>query len=624
MQGWTRAHRSLFVQLVAAFLVVTLLGVTFISVVLTRQEAALLTDDAALTAVNISRVATSKVEGWFDEREDDLHVYAALLRDDLDDAALSQRLAGLVSAHGGDHYRAVVLTDTHGRVIASSSAEQPLEVAEQSWIAAATKGYVIDQPQVVDGRGRWLEAAPIGEGNDVRGVIVADLNLAGLAALISIENLELELRAPTVVKLVDGQRKLLYSTAMGGVKDEESMIARGALRTAVDTEPVRRALAGSSSARGQSDETGTVRHIDAAGVEQLAGYDAVKPIGWGLIVEQRVEDALAPVTGQARSAVGLALAAALLALLVGLVAARLITSPLSALSTAAERVRSGRLDARVRARGAAEVRRLGHSFNAMADQLEGVAARMRSVSGDMTARAADLSTLSDQLVTATADQSAAATETSTSMEELARSAASIAQTMEQVATQAEQTCEHLRDMREDIDESSQRTTSLVQRVSEVNSILDLINEIADQTNLLSLNAAIEAARAGEAGRGFSVVAEEVRRLAERSKSSAGDIARIVSSAQSEAEATVMAMEKSSKRMNRSLELMEQVVQASHQVRAITQQQRSATDQAVEAIEQVSISSQQVSASATQLAEAAAAQAGLADDLQRAAGTSTGE
>jgi methyl-accepting chemotaxis protein len=204
------------------------------------------------------------------------------------------------------------------------------------------------------------------------------------------------------------------------------------------------------------------------------------------------------------------------------------------------------------------------------------------------------------------------------MEELSRSAASIAETIDQVATQAEQTCDHLRDMQTDIEESSKRTSSLVQRVGEVNSLLDLINEIADQTNLLSLNAAIEAARAGEAGRGFSVVAEEVRRLAERSKASAADIARIVSSTQTEAEATVMAMEKSSRRMDRSLELMEQVVEASHQVRSITKQQRSATEQSVEAIEQISHSSQRVSETATHLAETATAQARSAQELQRAA------
>src|SRR5207237_10760479 len=126
----------------------------------------------------------------------------------------------------------------------------------------------------------------------------------------------------------------------------------------------------------------------------------------------------------------------------------------------------------------------------------------------------------------------------------ARAAASITETIEQVAGEAEQTREYLRETREDLKESSQRTSALVERVSEINALLELINEIADQTNLLSLNAAIEAARAGEAGRGFSVVAEEVRRLAERAKTSATDIAQIIYNTQTEAAASVIALEQS--------------------------------------------------------------------------------
>ena len=100
--------------------------------------------------------------------------------------------------------------------------------------------------------------------------------------------------------------------------------------------------------------------------------------------------------------------------------------------------------------------------------------------------------------------------------------------------------------------SSERTLALAGRVNDIDALLDLINDIADQTNLLALNAAIEAARAGENGLGFAVVADEVRRLAERSKTSAGDIASIVAAVQGETNATVMAMEKGAKQMQQGL------------------------------------------------------------------------
>jgi methyl-accepting chemotaxis protein len=160
--------------------------------------------------------------------------------------------------------------------------------------------------------------------------------------------------------------------------------------------------------------------------------------------------------------------------------------------------------------------------------------------------------------------------------------------------------------------------ALAERVNEIGAILTLINEISDQTNLLALNAAIEAARAGESGRGFAVVAEEVRRLAERSKTSAAGIATIIEGVHGETNATVMAMEKGAKQMQRGLSLLETVTEASAQVRLTTQQQRSATGQVVETMEQLTDASRQVSATTTQIAASAAALATLATSLETAA------
>jgi methyl-accepting chemotaxis protein len=336
-----------------------------------------------------------------------------------------------------------------------------------------------------------------------------------------------------------------------------------------------------------------------------------------VVDEQDAAQALQAISDGVRTGVLAAIVGSLLALGVGTLVARSVSGPVRALAAAAVRVGDGRLDTRVRPSGAGEIHRLGEAFNAMAERMQASAARMHGVGRDLALGSAHLSTASELLVATATEQSAASTETSTSMEELVRAAASIAETMGKVAGQAEQTREYLRETGTALDESSRRTGALGQRVNEINAILALINEIADQTNLLSLNAAIEAARAGDAGRGFSVVAEEVRRLAERSKTSSADIGQIISSTQTEAAATVMAMETSSRHMRRSLELVEEVTEASHQVEQITEQQRLATEQAVEAIEHVSAGNQQVLDTAKELAEAAAAQASSAEELQRA-------
>ena len=114
----------------------------------------------------------------------------------------------------------------------------------------------------------------------------------------------------------------------------------------------------------------------------------------------------------------------------------------------------------------------------------------------------------------------------------------------------------------------------------------------------------------------------MRRLAERSKSSAGEIATIVSAVQDETNATVMAMEKGAKQMQQGLGLLEAVTDANSQVRLTTQQQRTATAQVVETMEQLTDASRQVSATAQQIAAAAGTLADLAGNLETTAATAT--
>jgi len=240
---------------------------------------------------------------------------------------------------------------------------------------------------------------------------------------------------------------------------------------------------------------------------------------------------------------------------------------------------------------------------------------LRDGSSQAAASAFDLSSASEQLAAATAEQTSATTETSASMDELARTSTAIADTLARVASQTIETRENLERAQVDTQASSTRTLALAERVHDINQILALINEVADQTNLLSLNAAIEAARAGEAGSAFGVVADEVRRLAERSKSSSAKIATIIASAEAESTATIMAMERSANQMQHGLSLLASVVEASDHVKLITQQQRTATDQVVEALERITVGSRQVSKTAREISTAATSHAALAFEME---------
>ena len=234
--------------------------------------------------------------------------------------------------------------------------------------------------------------------------------------------------------------------------------------------------------------------------------------------------------------------------------------------------------------------------------------------GEVTDSASKLSVAAKQLASTTLEQTTAATLTSANMEALARTTTSIADAVDRVAVQAGEVRSNLELAQTDLRASGDRTMALAERVNEIGAILASINDIADQTNLLALNAAIEAARAGDAGRGFAVVADEVRRLADRSKTSAAQIAKLVDGAQAQSSETIMALEKGVKQMERRLAMMQAMAEVSSQVQLATQQQRSSTDQVVRSIEHIAEGSRSVANTAVEIASAAASQGALAADL----------
>jgi methyl-accepting chemotaxis protein len=355
----------------------------------------------------------------------------------------------------------------------------------------------------------------------------------------------------------------------------------------------------------------------AALTAALSEFDAAVGSLWPALFDQ--EDAMlrARLKGdEDRKAFALfaVLAALVVSIALTVAVARRIAQNVGAVARAAEDLAAGDFTQRADVRSADEIGAMGNAFNAMAGGLQRLVAGVQGASVDVSAAAAQLSSSAEELAATTTQQSAAVTETTATTEELARASSSIADTADEVAAQTCETRDNLEQAEADVLASGERTIALASKVRDIGAILDLINDIADQTNLLAVNAAIEAARAGEDGLGFAVVADEVRRLAERSKESAGDIARIVNTVQGETNATVMAMEKGAKQMRHGLALLERVAEATEQVRFTTQQQRSATAQVVETMEQLTDASRQVSVTAQQIASAASSMSGLAADL----------
>jgi methyl-accepting chemotaxis protein len=598
------------VRLVAAMLAVSLPLMVVLAVLLTTQASASLTAAGKQRGVTIARAVALRLEDWLSERMGDTSIIAQQIAAQPDRASSAAILARVGKIY--DDYSLLEATDLSGRVLNSSRPGVTLAVRDASWFRIAAGGKAVITSPVKHGEHmEWIIARPIlGRDAQPRGVIVADLDPSTLVHLLNPE-----LDGGTQVVAVDDQGRLIYDTAQGVLATDTEMLASGSLRTTVDNAATRLATA--------TTKPGVTQFSDLQGHRVIGGYDVVDELHWVILAEDDAAVILGPVASERGRAILFVALGGLVAIAAAVAFAWGTTRPLRRLTDVSRRAADGDLAARIKPEGARELMSLGEAFNAMLDTCARLIGRTETAGVEVNSAAAQLSASSDELAATTTQQSAAVSQATATTEELARASVAIADTVDEVARQTAETRDNLEQAEADVTQSSERTLALAERIHDIDALRVLINDIADQTNLLALNAAIEAARAGEHGLGFAVVADEVRRLAERSKSSAGDIASIVTAVQGETTATVMAMEKGAKQMQQSLALLQRVTDAAGQVRLTTQQQRSANAQVVETMGQLTDSSRQVSATAQEIAGSASALADLARDLKAAGADGTG-